>query len=200
MSSLGGMDLSLPSILLIGYLALYSFIILVFLFLLCSRRNYQPLKFRAPILVFICAVACNVLVAWIAVFLLCQTLYPNNASDCTSLLCGDAEWIVWMAYTSFFVPYVLRCYRIIKIFSVDDDALVINSKYWDSMVMRESWLVKLFFVALFISALVKYSLELGGIQWHALGCSNDDDPGLHTNIYHYTYIHTYRVARKGDVR
>ncbi len=121
---------------------------------------------------FICAIACTILVAWVSLYLSCQALHK----DCSNIFCGPAEWLVWIAYTSFFVPYGLRCYRIIKIFSVDDDALIDNAKYWDSMVLRESWLVKLFLVALFLSALVKYSLDLvdpGNMHILGYGCAKD---------------------------
>ena len=86
---------------LLGYLVVYTVVVAVFLGLLVIRRRYQPLKvlgvvvfanqlhfvqFRAPLLVFICALSCHILVVWVCLFLIFREIGTSE-----DIFCGDAE-------------------------------------------------------------------------------------------------------------
>jgi len=109
-------------------------------------------------------------VLWVALWL-CSDDPDSFVSQAT--FCDTWTWLQWFCYPSLVVPYVLRTYRISKIFNVRPDQQVVNPKYWDSLVVRELFLFQLYLVVvavLFTAKIILFSTHVDFSIAEGYGC------------------------------
>ena len=86
---------------------IYTCIIISFLYLLLSRSSYQPIKFRSAKLIFISGLSAHIIALWIIIYLYLGT---NDNIFC------NLQWLFFILYFSLFMPYILRFYRLLKLY------------------------------------------------------------------------------------
>jgi hypothetical protein len=94
-----------------------------------------------------------------------------------------------------------RSYRIVKIFHVRPEQGLVNPKYWDQMVVRESYLFRLYgvvLVALYAVRAILYALDINFTLVEGYGCSREFDAlwlGLHVVEIAMAGVAIYKLRR-----
>ena len=78
------------------------------------RYHSQPLPFRSPPLLLLTLFGSALSSLWLALFLLFTT---NGLEDRYDIICDQWDWVLWAADLCLVLPYVLRAYRIFRIFT-----------------------------------------------------------------------------------
>lgn len=118
---------------------------------------------------------------WLSVMLTQSFIYEDTPSQVLmspQLSCDVWNWLVWVLYPMVVAPYIIRSYRIVRIFHVNSDVVIINPRYWNKLVIRESTLVKtfLFTLACSITARGIFFFSQEQFDLPAWGCGNTAMP------------------------
>ena len=78
------------------------------------RYHSQPLPFRSPPLLLLTLLGSALSSLWLALFLLFTS---NGLEQHYDIICNQWDWVLWAADLCLVLPYVLRAYRIFRIFT-----------------------------------------------------------------------------------
>ena len=84
------------------------------LILTLVRFHSQPLPFRSPPLVLLTLFGSALSSLWLALFLVFES---TGLEDRYDIICNQWDWVLWAADLCLVLPYVLRAYRIFRIFT-----------------------------------------------------------------------------------
>eukprot|EP00823_Brevimastigomonas_motovehiculus_P009595 TRINITY_DN927_c4_g1_i1.p1 TRINITY_DN927_c4_g1~~TRINITY_DN927_c4_g1_i1.p1 ORF type:complete len:422 (-),score=61.52 TRINITY_DN927_c4_g1_i1:53-1318(-) len=126
---------------LLAILILYSVFVVVICSLVALRRTIQPLRFRAPWLLLLSGLGGYVGIVWLIFYLISDS---DESIISRTTFCHGWEWVQWFTYPTVLVPYILRNWRVFRIFSLPNS----KSKVRDGFVIQESFLLKTYFLVL----------------------------------------------------
>jgi len=81
--------------------------------------------------------------------------YTRKNSKKLDYLCTTWEWLETFGYLTLLTPYILRSYRIIKIFNGSTVDQQTEPRNWDSLVVKESYLFRIYFLVITCAYLLK---------------------------------------------